>query len=100
MLKVILLCLVLITPTAVLYLNYTELDTNYGKLTENYDELTINFFDLEESFEENMEKKQKVIEELGNENQQLETDLDILKQDHIDAVSTLENLINILPMKN
>ena len=38
MLKVILLCLILITPTIVLYQNYTELNTNYGKLNENYDE--------------------------------------------------------------
>ena len=85
MLKVILLCLILITPTIVLYQNYTELNTNYGKLNENYDELTLNFFDLEDSFEK-----------LDNENQQLETDLDILKQEYTDAVSTLENLINIL----
>ena len=85
MLKVILLCLILITPTIVLYQNYTELNTNYLKLDENYDELTLNFLDLEESFQK-----------LDTENQQLENDLDILTQDYIDAVSTLENLMNIL----
>ena len=83
MLKVILLCLILITPTIVLYQNYTELNTNYLKLDENYDELTLNFLDLEESFQK-----------LDTENQQLENDLDILTQDYIDAVSTL-SLIHI-----
>ena len=81
MLKVILLCLVLITPTAVLYLNYTELDTNYGKLTENYDELTINFLDLEESFQE-----------LDDANQQLGNDFDILIQDYEKSQTLLNQL--------
>ena len=81
MLKVILLCLVLITPTAVLYLNYTELDTNYGKLTENYDELTINFLDLEESFQE-----------LDDANQQLGNDFDILIQDYEKSQALLNQL--------
>ena len=81
MLKVILLCLILITPTAVLYLNYTELDTNYGKLTENYDELTINFLYLEKSFQE-----------LDDANQQLGNDFDILIQNYEESQTLLNQL--------
>ena len=81
MLKVILLCLILITPTIVLYQNYTELNTNYTKLTENYDELTLNFFDLEESFEE-----------LDDANQQLGNDFDILIQDYEKSQTLLNQL--------
>ena len=89
MLKVILLCLVLITPTAVLYLNYTELDTNYGKLTENYDELTINFLDLEESFQE-----------LDDANQQLGNDFDILIQNYEKSQKTCKIMKNSKISKN
>ena len=81
MLKVILLCLILITPTLVLYQNYTVLNANYGKLTDNYDKLTINFFDLEESFQE-----------LDVENQQLGNDLNLLIQDYKKSQTLLHQL--------
>ena len=81
MLKVILLCLILITPTIVLYQNYTVLNANYGKLTDNYDKLTINFFDLEESFQE-----------LDVENQQLGNDLNLLIQDYKKSQTLLHQL--------
>ena len=92
MLKVILLCLILITPTIVLYQNYTELNVNYGKLTDNYDKLTINFVDLKDSFEELDEENQQ----LGNKNQQLENDLNLLIEDYEKSKTLLNKLEQLL----
>ena len=99
MLKVILLCLILITPTIVLYQNYTELNVNYGKLTDNYgkltdnyDKLTINFVDLKDSFEELDEENQQ----LGNKNQQLENDLNLLIEDYKKSKTLLNKLEQLL----
>ena len=92
MLKVILLCLILITPTIVLYQNYTELNVNYGKLTDNYDKLTINFVDLKDSFEELDEENQQ----LGNKNQQLENDLNLLIKDYEKSKTLLNKLEQLL----
>ena len=89
MLKVILLCLILITPTLVLYQNYTELNANYGKLTDNYDKLTINFVDLEDSFEK-----------LDQENQQLEKDLNLLIEDYEKSITLLDKLEQLLEDTN
>jgi len=92
MLKVILLCLILITPTIVLYQNYTELTVNYGKLTDNYDKLTINFVDLKDSFE----KLDKENQQLGNENQQLGNDLNLLIEDYKKSKTLLNKLEQLL----
>ena len=92
MLKVILLCLILITPTIVLYQNYTELNVNYGKLTDNYDKLTINFVDLKDSFEELDKENQQ----LGNKNQQLENDLNLLIKDYEKSKTLLNKLEQLL----
>ena len=92
MLKVILLCLILITPTIILYQNYTELNVNYGKLTDNYDKLTINFVDLEDSFEELDKENQQ----LGNENQQLGNDLNLLIKDYEKSKTLLNKLEQLL----
>ena len=92
MLKVILLCLILITPTIVLYQNYTELNANYGKLTDNYDKLTINFVGLEDSFE----KLDKENQQLGNENQQLGNDLNLLIEDYKKSKTLLNKLEQLL----
>ena len=89
MLKVILLCLILITPTLVLYQNYTELNVNYGKLTDNYDKLTINFIDLEDSFEK-----------LDQENQQLGNDLNLLIEDYEKSITLLDKLEQLLEDTN
>ena len=89
MLKVILLCLILITPTLVLYQNYTELNANYGKLTDNYDKLTINFVDLEDSFEK-----------LDQENQQLVNDLNLLIEDYEKSITLLDKLEQLLEDTN
>ena len=89
MLKVILLCLILITPTLVLYQNYTELNVNYGKLTDNYDKLTINFIDLEDSFEK-----------LDQENQQLGNDLNLLIEDYEKSKTLLDKLEQLLEDTN
>ena len=89
MLKVILLCLILITPTLVLYQNYTELNANYGKLTDNYDKLTINFVDLEDSFEK-----------LDQENQQLGNDLNLLIEDYEKSITLLDKLEQLLEDTN
>ena len=96
MLKVILLCLVLITPTIVLYQNYTVLNVNYGKLTDNYDKLTINFVDLEDSFE----KLDKENQQLGNENQQLGNDLNLLIADYEKSKTLLDKLEQLLEDTN
>ena len=96
MLKVILLCLILITPTLVLYQNYTVLNTNYGKLTDNYDKLTINFVDLEDSFE----KLDKENQQLGNENQQLGNDLNLLIEDYKKSKTLLDKLEQLLENTN
>ena len=92
MLKVILLCLILITPTLVLYQNYTVLNANYGKLTDTYDKLTINFVDLEDSFE----KLDKENQQLGNENQQLGNDLNLLMEDYEKSKTLLDKLEQLL----
>ena len=96
MLKVILLCLVLITPTIVLYQNYTVLNVNYGKLTDNFNELTINFVDLEDSFE----KLDKENQQLGNENQQLGNDLNLLIADYEKSKTLLDKLEQLLEDTN
>ena len=96
MLKVILLCLILITPTLVLYQNYTVLNANYGKLTDNYDKLTINFIDLEDSFE----KLDKENQQLGNENQQLGNDLNLLIEDYEKSKTLLDKLEQLLENTN
>ena len=96
MLKVILLCLILITPTIVLYQNYTVLNVNYGKLTDNFNELTINFVDLEDSFE----KLDKENQQLGNENQQLENDLNLLIADYEKSKTLLDKLEQLLEDTN
>lgn len=96
MLKVILLCLILITPTLVLYQNYTVLNANYGKLTDNYDKLTINFVDLEDSFE----KLDKENQQLGNENQQLGNDLNLLIEDYKKSKTLLDKLEQLLEDTN
>ena len=96
MLKVILLCLILITPTLVLYQNYTVLNANYGKLTDNYDKLTINFIDLEDSFE----KLDKENQQLGNENQQLGNDLNLLIEDYEKSRTLLDKLEQLLEDTN
>ena len=96
MLKVILLCLILITPTIVLYQNYTVLNANYGKLTDNYDKLTINFVDLEDSFE----KLDKENQQLGNENQQLGNDLNLLIADYEKSKTLLDKLEQLLEDTN
>ena len=92
MLKVILLCLILITPTIVLYQNYTVLNANYVKLTDNYDKLTINFVGLEDSFE----KLDKENQQLGNENQQLGNDLNLLMEDYEKSKTLLDKLEQLL----
>ena len=96
MLKVILLCLILITPTLVLYQNYTVLNINYGKLTDNFNELTINFVDLEDSFE----KLDKENQQLGNENQQLGNDLNLLIADYEKSKTLLDKLEQLLEDTN
>ena len=96
MLKVILLCLILITPTIVLYQNYTVLNVNYGKLTDNYDKLTINFVGLEDSFE----KLDKENQQLGNENQQLGNDLNLLIADYEKSKTLLDKLEQLLEDTN
>ncbi|NSL76352.1 MAG: trypsin-like peptidase domain-containing protein [Thaumarchaeota archaeon] len=96
MLKVILLCLILITPTIVLYQNYTVLNVNYGKLTDNFNELTINFVDLEDSFE----KLDKENQQLGNENQQLGNDLNLLIADYEKSKTLLDKLEQLLEDTN
>ena len=96
MLKVLLLCLILITPTIVLYQNYTELNANYGKLTDNYDKLTINFVGLEDSFE----KLDKENQQLGNENQQLGNDLNLLIADYEKSKTLLNKLEQLLENTN
>ena len=103
MLKVILLCLILITPTIVLYQNYTELNANYGKLTDNYDKLTINFVGLEDSFEKLDKENQQLGNEnqqLGNENQQLGNDLNLLIADYEKSKTLLNKLEQLLENTN